>query len=324
MSPRASQAEVFFVGGGQSASARISPAIVGSKAANLAHLDRLGLRVPPAFVLGTAFCTEYFARGSQLDPAFPEQLRGDIGRLEEVTGLRLGGRHPLLVSVRSSPPVSMPGMLDTILNVGLTETTVRALVRRTGNARLAWDAYRRFVRAFAETVLSTPSDAFDRLTTRYLSDGNVLDVRDLDPLALRSLARESVDVLRGLTGRTVPEDPFTQLVEAVEAVWRSWMSPRAREYRRLNGVDATDGTGVLIQMMVFGNAGGSSGSGVGFTRNPTNGDNRPVRRLCVQCARGGCRLRTPGIDRLGTAAADAARGACRARTRQIAARIRVW
>ena len=117
------------------------------------------------------------------------------------------------MSVRSSPPVSMPGMLDTILNVGLTEATVRALIRRTGNARLAWDAYRRFVRAYGETVLGTPSDAFDRLTTRYLADANVRDVRDLDPLALRSLARDSVDVLRGLTGATVPADPLAQVVQ---------------------------------------------------------------------------------------------------------------
>jgi pyruvate,orthophosphate dikinase len=252
----------------------MSPAIVGSKADNLARLDRLGLRVPPAVVLGTAFCEEYFEHRGQLDADFPRQLRGHIGQLEDVTGLRLGGRHPLLVSVRSSPPVSMPGMLDTILNVGLTGPAVRALVRRTGNARLAWDAYRRFVRAYGETVLRTPSDAFDRLTTRYLADANVQDVRDLDPLAVRSLARDSAEVLRGLTGTTVPADPLTQLVQAVEAVWRSWMSPRAREYRALNGVDATGGTGVLIQMMVFGNAGGSSGSGVGFTRNPTTGDDQ--------------------------------------------------
>ena len=275
MSPVANQSEVFFVGGGRSASSRMSPDIVGSKANNLAQLDRLGLRVPPAVVLGTAFCEEYFERGGKLDADFTQQLRGYLGQLEEVTGLRLGGRHPLLVSVRSSPPVSMPGMLDTILNVGFTETTVRALVRRTGNARLAWDAYRRFVRTYGETVLGRPSDGFDRLTTHYLAEANLRDVRDLDPLAIRSLARDSVDVLRGLDGAALPADPFTQLVQAVEAVWRSWMSPRAREYRRLNGVDATGGTGVLIQMMVFGNAGGSSGSGVGFTRNPTNGDNRP-------------------------------------------------
>jgi len=273
MSPVASHAQVFFIGGGQSESAApLSPEIGGSKAAHLAQLDRLGLRVPPAVVLGTAFCAEYFERGGHLDPDFPQQLRGHIRQLEDVTGRRLGGRHPLLVSVRSSPPVSMPGMLDTMLNVGLTESTVHALVRQTGNSRLAWDAYRRLVRAFGETVRNTPSDVFDRLTTRYLSDANALDVRDLDPLSLRSLARESVDVLRDLTGTAVPADPLTQLVQSVESVWRSWMSPRAREYRRLNGVDATGGTAVLIQMMVFGNAGGSSGSGVGFTRNPTNGD----------------------------------------------------
>jgi pyruvate, orthophosphate dikinase len=273
MSPVANQTEVFLIGGGHSAP--LSTEIAGNKAANLSQLDRSALRVPPAIVLGTAFCEAYFEHDRHLAADFPQQLHGYIRQLEEVTGLRLGGRLPLLVSVRSSPPVSMPGMLDTILNVGLTESTVHALVRRTGNSRMAWDAYRRLVRAFGETVFNTPSDAFDRLTTRYVSDGSVLDVRDLDPLALRSLARDSVDVLRGLTGATVPADPLMQLVQAVEAVWRSWMSPRAQAYRRMNGVNATSGTAVLIQMMVFGNAGGSSGSGVGFTRNPTNGDDEP-------------------------------------------------
>src|ERR1700687_3309870 len=152
MSPVASHPQVFFIGGGQSERAPLSPEIGGSKAANLSQLDRLALRVPPALVLGTAWCEEYFERGGQLAPDFSLHLRGHVRQLEDVAGLRLGGRHPLLVSVRSSPPVSMPGMLDTILNVGLTESIVHALVRRTGNARMAWDAYRRLVRAFGETV----------------------------------------------------------------------------------------------------------------------------------------------------------------------------
>ena len=195
-------------------------------------------------------------------------------QLEEVTGLRLGGRHPLLVAVRSSPPISMPGMLDTILNVGLTESGVHGLLRMTGNPGLAWDAYRRLVRGFGETVLGAPTASFDRVTARYLEEASVPDVRDLDPLALRALARESADVLRDQTRTTVPEDPLVQLVQAVEAVCRSWMSPRACAYRQINGLDAVTSTAVLIQTMVFGNAGGSSGSGVGFTRNPTNGDDQ--------------------------------------------------
>jgi pyruvate,orthophosphate dikinase len=274
MSAPATHADVFCVGGRQSEVAPVSAEVVGNKGANLARLDRLGLRVPPAIVLGTAFCEDYFNRGGTLGPEFPQQLRGYVRQLEEATGLGLGGRHPLLVAVRSSPPVSMPGMLDTILNVGLTEPGVHGFLRRTGNPGLAWDAYRRLIRGFGETVAGVPSIEFDRLTARYLSDASTSDVRDLDPLALRSLACESGDLLRDLTGTAVPDDPLTQLVQAVEAVCRSWMSPRARAYRELNGLDAVAGTAVLIQTMVFGNAGGTSGSGVAFTRNPTNGDDQ--------------------------------------------------
>jgi pyruvate,orthophosphate dikinase len=165
----------------------------------------------------------------------------------------------------------MPGMLETILNVGLSESTVRSVIRTTGNPQLAWDAYRRLIRAFAETVHDAPPDAFDQLTAGYLSEAKVDTIHDLDPLTLRSLARESADLLEALTGASLPAAPHTQLLRAVEAVCRSWDSARAREYRRLNGLDAMTGTAVVIQAMVFGNAGGSSGSGVGFTRSPTDG-----------------------------------------------------
>jgi pyruvate,orthophosphate dikinase len=237
----------------------------------LSRLDSLGLRVPPAIVLSTGFCEEYFERGGTLGPDFPQQLAGYVRRLEESTRTRLGGRHPLLVSVRSSPPTSMPGMLDTILNVGLTESTVRGVIRTTGNPALAWDAYRRLVRSFAETVHDVPAGVFDRLTSRYVTDARASAVQDLDPLTLRSLARESADLMRALTGQPLPGDPLMQIVRAVDAVCRSWNSARAREYRRLNGLESLSATAVLIQAMVFGNAGGASGSGVGFTRDPTDG-----------------------------------------------------
>ncbi|MGH9148201.1 MAG: PEP/pyruvate-binding domain-containing protein, partial [Vicinamibacterales bacterium] len=233
--------------------------------------DGLGLRVPPAIVLNTVFCHEFIDREGTFGPEFPSQLAGYVRRLEEATGRRFGGRNPLLVSVRSSPPTSMPGMLDTILNVGLTESTVRSLIRTTGNATLAWDAYRRLIRAFAETVHGVPPDPFDRLTDGCFSDAETDAVRDLDPLTLRSLARDSAELLLDLTGTSLPGDPLTQLVCAVEAVCRSWGSRRARDYRRLNGLDALSGTAVIIQAMVFGNTGGSSGSGVGFTRDPSDG-----------------------------------------------------
>jgi pyruvate,orthophosphate dikinase len=246
----------------------------GNKGANLSRLASLGLPVPPAIVLSTEFCQEYFERRATFGPEFSRQLGRHLRRLEEVSGLRLGGRLPLLVSVRSSPPVSMPGMLDTVLNVGLTESTIRRLIRTTGNPTLVWDAYRRLIRSFAETVHGTPLDAFDELTARYQLDAHVERVQELDPLALRALARDSADLLCALTGQPLPVDPLTQVACAVEAVFQSWNSPRATAYRRLNGLEAMTATAVIIQAMVFGNAGGTSGSGVGFTRDPTNGEDR--------------------------------------------------
>jgi pyruvate, orthophosphate dikinase len=263
--------QAFVIGSRPADGAPVPAAIGGNKAANLSQLDRLGFRVPPAIVLSTSFCQEYLDRGHTFGPDFPQLLNGYVRRLEEATDCSFGGRQPLLVSVRSSPPTSMPGMLDTILNVGLTESTVRSVIRTTGNPQLAWDAYRRLIRAFAETVHDAPPEAFDRLTADYLSKAKVDTIHELDPPTLRSLARESADLLEALTGVPLPAAPHTQLLRAVEAVCRSWNSARAREYRRLNRLEAMTGTAVLIQAMVFGNAGGSSGSGVGFTRNPTDG-----------------------------------------------------
>jgi pyruvate,orthophosphate dikinase len=280
MSPTPAHAPVFLIGGHSSQGAPVPPDLGGSKAANLSRLERLGLRVPPAVVLSTTFCRDYLERGT-VETDFHQQLQGHVRQLEEATGLRLGGRRPLIVSVRSSPPVSMPGMLETVLNVGLTEAAVRAMIRSTGNYRLAWDGYRRLMLDFATTVFAVPHDALDRLSAQYVAEAQVQGVQDLDPLELRALARATADLLESSTGQTVPLDPLTQVAQAVEAVWRSWTSFRAREYRRLNGLDSTTGTGVLIQTMVFGNAGGASGSGVGFTRDPTDGrDQIYVDFLC--------------------------------------------
>jgi pyruvate,orthophosphate dikinase len=263
--------QVFMIGGRPADGTVIPGVIGGSKAANLSELDRLGFRVPPGIVLSTSLCQEYLERGGAFGPEFPQLLNSYVRRLEAITGRSLGGRRPLLVSVRSSPPISMPGMLDTILNVGLTESIVRNLIRETGNPALAWDSYRRLVRTFAENVHDAPPEAFDRLTATFLSEATVDRVQDLDAVTLRSLARENADLFEALIGASVPADPQTQLLQAVEAVCRSWNSDRAREYRRLNGLEEMSGTAVLIQAMVFGNGGGLSGSGVGFTRDPTDG-----------------------------------------------------
>ena len=268
MSPP-TRAPVFFIGQHE-ADEGLTPETVGGKAANLARIARLGLPVPPAVAVGTAVCRDYYEHGglsSDVQPAIAAAVR----QLEAASGLTLGQRNPLLVSVRSSPTVSMPGMLDTVLNVGLTAAGVRGLIRRTGNPWLAWDAYRRLVGSYAETVLGLERQPFDRLTATRLAAADARAIQELDPISLRSLAGEAAGLLQALSGAPLPADPLEQILAAVEAVLRSWNSRRAREYRTLNGIGDGAGTGVLVQLMVFGNAGARSGSGVGFTRDPATG-----------------------------------------------------
>jgi len=243
----------------------------GMKAANLARLDRLGLRVPPALVLSAALSQDYFSRGA-LPPGFAVHVAASLRQLESATGFRLGGQPPLLLSVRSSPGASMPGTLETLLNVGLTEEGVRHLIKRSGNPWLAWDCYRRLVRGFAETVEHVDAGVFDRVTAQHLARDGAATLRDLDPMSMRDLARDSAKAAREAGAAPLPDDPFQQVMHAVEAVMASWHSPRAREYRRIWGIAENTGTGVVVQTMVFGNGGVRSGSGVGFTRNPANGD----------------------------------------------------
>lgn len=248
----------------------LTPDIVGGKAAHLARLDRLGLRVPPALALPAALCREYMDSG-RLPEDFRARLAGAIRQLEDATGCTLGGRRPLLMSIRSSPPTSMPGMLRTILDVGMTDTTVTGLIRRTGNPWLAWDVYRRFTRSYGETVCGYSPSSFDQVAADHLSRAGVEAVQDLDPLAMRELARDSAAALAANGPGAIPVDPLEQVLGAIEAVFASWSSTTARDYRQLNGLDERTGTGALIQTMVYGNSGCRSGSGVGFTRNPATG-----------------------------------------------------
>ena len=261
----------MYLIGGRPPAPDLPPDVVGGKAAQLVRLDRLGLKVPPALALTTALSRDYMKRGA-LPDGFRNLLAGAIRQLEEATGSTLGGHRPLFVSVRSSPPVSMPGMLNTVLNVGSTEESIRALLRHTGNPWLAWDVYRRFIRSLAASLSRDSLAALDRLAAEHTGRAGVETIQDFDPIALRDLARASAAALATTTGHPIPSDPLAQIIPAVEAVLQSWNSPSAREYRRLNRVDEGTGTGVLIQAMVFGNSSYRSGSGVGFTRNPATGD----------------------------------------------------
>ena len=237
----------------------------GVKAVSLARLDRLGLRVPPAIVLGASLSREYGQRGS-LPPGFAVQLAAALREIEDATGLTLGGEKPLLLSVRPSPVVTMPpGLLPVLLNVGLTEARVPDLIRRSGNAWLAWDCYRRLVRGFAVAVDSQSAVLFDRLTATHLARASARTLQELDPMSMRDLARGSADLRRINGAPPMPGDPLEQIVRAVDAVLAAWHAPHAQACRRVYGVDDAAGTAVLVQAMVFGNWGARSGSGKAFT-----------------------------------------------------------
>jgi pyruvate,orthophosphate dikinase len=263
---------IYFIAGGAAPATDVGPARVGHKAHNLIRMAALGLPVPPAFVLDTSLCRAYFADGGRMSRPGSEFLADGIRWLEGVTGNRFGGaRLPLLVSVRSGAAVSMPGMMDTVLNIGLTDATVQGLIRATGNPRLAWDSYRRLIQSYAEVVRGCPPEPFTRVVERLTAACSWNGPEEFDVEMLKILAQEFLDLVHPLTGRAFPQNPRVQLAETAEAILRSWNSPRAVAYRRLHRLPDDAGTAVTVQAMVFGNAGGTSGAGVGFTRNPATG-----------------------------------------------------
>jgi len=246
---------------------------VGNKAWNLMRMAAAGLPVPAGFVLPTLWCQSRLAPEAE-ETALRAALSQGITRLELATGLGFGSsRKPLLVSVRSGAAFSMPGMMESVLDVGVNDETVEGLVRSTGNPRLAWDSYRRLIQGFAEVVQGLPTQPFDALIQEALAVEGAESERMLDHRALRQLARAMLARFRDLAGLDFPQSPADQLALATEAVFRSWDAPKAAEYRRLNHIDDGIGTAVTVQTMVFGNAGGTSGAGVGFTRDPATGEN---------------------------------------------------
>lgn len=249
-----------------------SPETLGSKGYNLLRLVRAGIHVPPGFVLDTGCYAAWHGNGGSLPEELSAGLQAQLRVLERESRRGFGSRRaPLLVSVRSGAPVSMPGMMETLLNVGLNEDTLSGLVRHTGNPRLAWDSYRRLIQGFARTVAGKGIAAMDEVVLARVRAAGLVSEREMDSALVRDLCNEFLDIYRSETGKEFPRDPLQQLMLAVNAVFRSWMSPRARKYRNLNGVSDSTGTACIVQAMVFGNACGRSGSGVGFTRNPATG-----------------------------------------------------
>jgi pyruvate,orthophosphate dikinase len=248
---------------------------MGMKAFDLACMTRFGLPVPPAFVLGTLHCRRWYQEPERYKKGVAGLLEEQMRWLHSVTELGLGDtRKPLLVSVRSGAPVSMPGMMDTLLNIGLCDATVHGLLRITGNPRLVWDSYCRLIRSFAEVVFGVNLHPFTAALDAMLVRERVDRFQELDYLTLAELSQNYLQIFIDLTGQPFPQNPFEQLELAVHAVFTSWNSPRAVEYRRLHGIPDDLFTAATIQRMVFGNAGGASGSGVGFTRDPDSGEKR--------------------------------------------------
>lgn len=248
--------------------------VTGFKAHNLMRMAAMGLPVPQGFVMATNWCRAVQG-GAGVDEQLQVVLQSRIDNLEQTTGLGFGSaRRPLLVSVRSGAPVSMPGMMETVLNVGLNDATLDGFLKLFGDHRLVWDSYRRLIQSFAEVVAGVSAAPFESALDVALRLDGVDTAAGLDFRALRDLSRTYLALHRHHTGREFPQNPFEQLAAAARAVFSSWQSSKAVEYRRLYSLPDDLGTAVTIQRMVFGNAGGNSGAGVGFTRDPSTGENR--------------------------------------------------
>jgi pyruvate,orthophosphate dikinase len=254
----------------------LSRKVLGGKGAGLAEMTAANLPVPPGFIITIDVCREYYKNGRELPKGLMDEVKQAMQRLEELTGKGFGSTtNPLLVSVRSGAPISMPGMMDTILNLGLNDDTANALIARTKNPRFVWDAYRRFVQMFAKVVLNINDSLFSKALEDAKRRRGVKHDNELDADALRELTYEFKKICKD-NGKEFPEDPYKQLELAIKAVFNSWMSERAVEYRRYYKItpDIADGTAVNIVAMVFGNMDDRSATGVVFTRNPESGEKR--------------------------------------------------
>ncbi len=270
---------IYAFGGGKAEGNKDQKVLLGGKGAGLHEMSSIGIPVPPGFTITTEVCAAFFEAGRELPRGLPAEVRAAMGAVERLTGKRFGGaRDPLLVSVRSGARVSMPGMMDTVLNLGLNDETVQGLAAAAGDERFAWDSYRRFCAMYGDVVLGLkPERKEDRdpfevlLHAKKAACGARTDA-ELPVKALKELVAEFKAVIRQRRGVELPADPFEQLLQAVRAVFQSWENDRAEAYRQLNGIPASWGTAVNVQAMVFGNLGEDSGTGVAFTRNPATGD----------------------------------------------------
>ena len=247
--------------------------LLGGKGANLAEMTNLGIPVPGGFTVSTEACNKYYEDGKLISNEIIEQIYECLGKLEEETGKKFGdNQNPLLVSVRSGARVSMPGMMDTILNLGLNDIAVEALASLTNNPRFAYDSYRRFIQMFSDVVMGIEKRLFENKIDELKEEKGIEFDTDLTADDLKDLVVSFKEIYKKEKGEEFPSDPRVQLIESVTAVFRSWDNPRAIVYRRLNDIPGEWGTAVNVQQMVFGNKGDTSGTGVVFSRNPATGE----------------------------------------------------
>jgi pyruvate,orthophosphate dikinase len=269
---KAVKKHVYFFGRGKAEGNRTMKDVLGGKGSGLAEMTNAALPVPPGFTIATSACTLYYEHRGKLPVSVDQEMLAHLKRLESATKAKLGApENPLLVSVRSGAKFSMPGMMDTILNLGLNDVSVEGLKKRTANGRFAYDSYRRFIQMYGSVVLEIPKAEFEH---QFEGVKKVKDVKldtELDEAALREVVVRFKRIVKATTKRDFPQDPLAQLRGARDAVFRSWQNPRAKEYRRIYDIPDHIGTAVNVQAMVFGNTGDRSGTGVGFTRNPATG-----------------------------------------------------
>ena len=246
--------------------------LLGGKGANLAEMTGLGLPVPQGFTISTEACTQYYEDGQKINDEIQAQIMEYIEKMETITGKKFGDKeNPLLVSVRSGARASMPGMMDTILNLGLNEEVVNVIAEKSNNPRWAWDCYRRFIQMYSDVVMEVGKKYFEQLIDAMKEKRNVTQDVELTADDLKELAGQFKAEYKSKIGTDFPTDPKEQLMGAIKAVFRSWDNPRANVYRRDNDIPYSWGTAVNVQMMAFGNMGDDCGTGVAFTRDPATG-----------------------------------------------------
>jgi pyruvate,orthophosphate dikinase len=266
---------VYFFGGGKAQGKAAMKELLGGKGANLAEMTNLGIPVPPGFTISTEVCDEYYKNNEQYPKSLANEVEDNLKKLEKLMGKKLGDpNNPLLVSVRSGAAISMPGMMDTVLNLGTNDESIKGLEKMTANPRFAWDAYRRFIQMFGDVVMGVPHEEYEKILEGQKKKKGVKLDTELDTDDLKEVVSNYKALYKKHTGEEFPQDPIKQLWKAIDAVFGSWNNERAIKYRNIHDIKGLLGTAVNVQTMVFGNAGEDSGTGVCFTRDPSTGENK--------------------------------------------------